>query len=319
MSFATFKPGELYASRSQVRSEYREFRKGILVREGHVGIIVAYQGLARRVHYRNRLEFGPLRLVYVGEGHAAKGDQKLTRSNVALVEAAKSGTPVNVFFDCGDIQLPAGADKTFEKHLVAGGEWRVASAEYRWSRTEHRRVWRFVLVPGEEETRRTVEAIFGGEALQSFEALLSRFAKVRRELYEGYDHVLRARDSIAGQVGEYFAVQGFNRRFPSHPLVRVRSNYPDLDAVQTKTGRRFAVKTVTGIPQKTSNIWSPLAELRDRLDDFLIVHLDPFELVPKSLYRLPAARAPDFWSKDKYQGSGKLSIDARFVNVAEEL
>jgi hypothetical protein len=317
MSFATFKPGELYAARTQVRSKYHEFRKGILFREGHVAIIVAYRGLARRIHYEDRLAFDPLHLVYVGEGR--EGDQKLTRGNAALVEAARSGSPVTVFFDCGDIQLPSGSEKKFEKHFVSGGAWHVGSARYGWSRAENRRVWRFVLEPADEETRLTVEAIFAGEALQSFETLLGRFAKVRRQLYEGYEHVLRARDSIAGQVGEYFAVQGFNRRFPELPLVRVRSNFPDLDAVQTKTGRRFAVKTVTGIPQNTSNIWSPLDELRDRIDDFLVVHLDPFDLVPKSLYRLPAARAPDFWSKDNYQGSGKLKIDVRFQRIAREL
>jgi hypothetical protein len=79
------------------------------------------------------------------------------------------------------------------------------------------------------------------------------------------------------------------------------------------------VKTVTGIPQNTSNIWSPLPELRDVVDEFLIVHLDAFELVPRATFRLPVAMAAAFWLVDKHQRCGKLKIDERFQSVAAPL
>jgi hypothetical protein len=316
MATTHFRAGELYASRSQVRALYREFWKGILVRDGRVGIIQAYKGLARRVHYSDALEPLSMTLTYVGEG--LKGDQSLTRGNAALVEAARTGDPVDVFFDCGDIQLPCGEDRKFEKHFLAGGSWRVVGTEFRHVAAEGRKVWQFTLVPVDEETRRTLQSIFLASGT-GFERVLKRFAKVRSELYKDFDHILRARDSIAGHVGEYFAIKLFNGHFPAKPLVRVRSNFKDLDAIQTGSGHRFAVKTVTVNPQKTSNIWTPLDELPRNIDGFLIVDLDPFELEPKALFRLPVSKAKRFWSIDKHQGSGKLTVDDRFRDVAEQI
>ena len=43
MAGPTFKAGELYASRSQVRAHFREFWKGILVRDGRVAIIQTHK------------------------------------------------------------------------------------------------------------------------------------------------------------------------------------------------------------------------------------------------------------------------------------
>jgi hypothetical protein len=311
-----FKAGELYASRSQVRAHFREFWKGILVRDGRVAIIQAYRGLARRVHYTDHLEPVSMTMKYVGEG--LKGDQALTRGNQALVDAARTGDPVDVFFDCGDIQLPYGESRKFEKHFIAGGSWRVVDAQFRHVPSEGRKVWRFTLVPMDEETRRTLQSIFL-DAGTGFERVLKRFAKVRSELYHDFDHILRARDSIAGHVGEYFAVRGFNARYPERPLVRVRSNFRDLDAIQTGSGSRFAVKTVTTVPQKTSNIWTPLAELPSCIDGFLVVDLDPFELEPRALFRMSVSKAKRFWSIDAYQGAGKLTIDERFRDAAEQI
>lgn len=158
MATTHFRAGELYASRSQVRAHYREFWKGILVRDGRVAIIQAYKGLARRVHYSDALEPLSMTLTYVGEG--LKGDQALTRGNAALVEAARTGDPVDVFFDCGDIQLPCGEEQKFEKHFLAGGSWQVVGSEFRQVAAEGRKVWRFTLVPVDEETRRTLQSIF---------------------------------------------------------------------------------------------------------------------------------------------------------------
>lgn len=108
MAIPRFRPGELYASKRQVREHYREFWKGILVRGKRVAIIHAYKGLARRVHYADQLDPVTMTLTYIGEGKT--GDQQLTRGNRALVEAAATGEPVDVFFDCGDIQLAVRAN-----------------------------------------------------------------------------------------------------------------------------------------------------------------------------------------------------------------
>lgn len=312
-----FKPGELYPSRSCVRGYFREFWKGILLRDKRVAIIQAYQGLARRVHYSDVLDPVSMTLTYLGEG--LQGDQSLSPRNRALVEAAKSGEPVDVFFDCGDLQLPYGDAKKPEKHLLSGGAWRVLTAEFVYLQSAGRKVWRFKLNPEDEVTRLTLQTIFLDTASPGFEMAIKRFAKVRRELYDDFSHILRARDSIAGHVGEYFAVRRFNSKFPKRPLLRVRSNFPDLDAVQTGSGLRFAVKTVTSERQKTSNIWTPLADLHLTIDGFLVLDLDPFELAPRALYRLPVHEASSFWSPDAYQHSGKLAIDERFRKAAEQI
>ena len=75
----------LYGSSSQVRDAFKEFRKGTPIRDGRVGIIHAYKGLARRVHYSDALDTASMTLSYIGKGRT--DDQKLTRGNHALVEA----------------------------------------------------------------------------------------------------------------------------------------------------------------------------------------------------------------------------------------
>jgi hypothetical protein len=313
----TFNAGHLYGSKSQVREAFREFWKGILIRDGRVGIIHAYEGLARRVHYSDALDTKTMTLTYIGEGR--KGDQTLTRGNQALVDAQKTGAPVEVFFDCGDIQLPIGGkSKKPEKHLLAGGAWRVMDVAYRHVAAEGRSVYLFTLVPAHADIHTTLSTLFLG-ASTNFEEVLSRFATVRTELYEGYRHILHARDSIAGHVGEYFAMKGFNAHYPARPLVRVRSNFADLDAIQTSSGHRYAVKTVTSAIQKTSNIWTPLKDLPRVIDGFLVVDLDPWKLEPNGLFFLPVRKAARFWSRDTYQGSGKLKIDQEFRDAAERI
>lgn len=316
MAGPSFKAGELYASRSQVRAHFREFWKGILVRDGRVAIIHAHKNFARRVHYSDHLDPVSMTLSYIGEGR--RGDQALSRGNRALVEAAASGQPIDVFFDCGDIQLPVGKPKKLEKHFLAGGEWRVVTATHKWHAQEGRNVWMFALVPRDENSRKTLQAIFL-DAATGFEHLLKKFALLRKTLYTEFDHILKARDSIAGHIGEYFAVKGFNSRYRERPLVRVRSNFPDLDAIQTGSGSRFAVKTVTSLRQHTSNIWTPLADLPMTIDAFLVLDLDRDKLEPRALFRLPVSKAKRFWSIDNYQHSGKLLIDDRFRDVAEQI
>lgn len=316
MAKAMFRAGELYPSRSVVRAHYREYRKGILVRDGDVAVIQAYRGLARRVHYPDSLNPETLELRYVGEG--LRGDQSLARGNGALYDAANSGRLVGVFLDCGDIHLPAGREKGFEKHLLSAGPWKITKAKYGPHPTEGRMVWMFTMEPADDETRAILQSVFQ-DGVAAFEDVLRRFATVRTELYSSFAHILRARDSIAGHVGEYFAVKRFNKRFPERPLVRVRSNFKDLDAIQTGSGARYAVKTVTKATQTTSNIWTPLADLPRSIDAFLVLDLDPFALEPRGLFRLPVSKAPRFWRTDRYQGAGKLSFDEEFRRVAEAL
>lgn len=310
-----FRPGELYAAKSCVRALFREYWKGILLRDGRVGIIQAYRGLARRVHYSDCLDLTSMTLTYIGEGR--KGDQPLSSRNKALVDAANTGQLVDVFFDCGDIRLPAGGQHEFEKHFLAGGRWRVIRAEF--IPADDRKVWSFKLEPENGETRAILQTIFLDANSDGFEGAVRRFAKARMVLYTTYRHIMRARDSIAGHIGEYFAVRGFNSHFPDRPLVRVRSNFPDLDAIQTGSGVRFAVKTVTSVIQKTSNIWTPLKELHRSIDWFLIMDLDPLELFPRALFKMPIHSAPRFWSPDSYQKTGKLLIDRRFRDEAEPI
>ena len=189
---------------------------------------------------------------------------------------------------------------------MSAGPWKVTDAVYTHRPEEARRVWVFKLEPADEKTRAILQSVFQ-DGVAAFEDVLRRFATVRTELYSNFAHILRARDSIAGHVGEYFAVKRFNKRFPERPLVRVRSNFKDLDAIQTGSGARYAVKTVTKATQTTSNIWTPLADLPRSIDAFLVLDLDPFALEPRGLFRLPVSKATRFWRTDRYQGAGKLS------------
>lgn len=68
MATSRYRAGDLYASKAQVRSHYREFWKGILMRDGRVAIIHAYRGLARRTHYWDALDPVSMTLMYIGEG-----------------------------------------------------------------------------------------------------------------------------------------------------------------------------------------------------------------------------------------------------------
>jgi hypothetical protein len=61
-------------------------------------------------------------------------------------------------------------------------------------------------------------------------------------------------------------------------------------------------------------------DLSAAVDGFLVLDLDPFKLSPRGLFRLPVRRVREFWSPDAYQrGAGKLNIDDRFRDAAEQL
>jgi hypothetical protein len=43
-----------------------------------------------------------------------------------------------------------------------------------------------------------------------FERSLNRFARARHVIYDDFPEILRARDNIAGEIGEYFAIKALN-------------------------------------------------------------------------------------------------------------
>lgn len=62
---------------------------------------------------------------------------------------------------------------------------------------------------------------------------------------------------------------------------------------------------------------TPLEELPRVIDGFLVLELDPWKLKPRALFKLPVSKAKRVWSTDRYQGSGKLTFDERFKDLAE--
>jgi len=317
MPIQSFKAGSWYPSKSKVRAHFGQYWKGILVRGDELGIVFAYRG-ARRKHYLDRLDLDTMTLSYIGEGKAERGDQVLNSRNAALADAVESKRSVGVFFDVGDVRLPASNGGRPEKHYLAGGKWFVTSARFRALREEKRKVWVFTLEPEAEETVAHLGTMFGARGGLRFERQLRAFAGERSDLHRLFGSIIRSRDSIAGEIGEYYAVQAFNRANPELPLVRLRANYKDLDAVQIKTGRRFAIKTIGKVPGNTSSIWSKT--VRGAIDEFLIVHLDQESLAPRAVYQMSAGRvARHFLVQDSYQGSQKLRVDASFLKAATKL
>ena len=214
-----------------------------------------------------------MRIRYFGEGKI--GDHVLNARNLALKDAAVSGRPVDVFLDCGDIFSPT-------KCLLSAGRWRIDRAVYMRHPSERRRVYSFSLSPIDSEIAKVLRLMFGSRGCdEGFERALKRFAPARAALYREYPQVLRARDSIAGEVGEYFAIRFYNGANPVLPLIRLRSSFKDLDAVQIKTGKRFAIKTIGRFPGMTSNIWSKAIDRA--IDFFLVTYLDGLSLSPKFL------------------------------------
>src|SRR5262245_52360128 len=133
-----FKLGHWYAAKQDIRGSFREYRKGILRRDEKIAIIFAYRG-ARRVHYGDKLNYLKGEILYVGEGK--RGNQRLTASNKALVNAMSSKTTVNVFLNCGDVFKP--------KKILFAGEWNVVRCRYASLREDRsRRVYQFTLRPG---------------------------------------------------------------------------------------------------------------------------------------------------------------------------
>ena len=291
--------GRWYESKAMVRAEYGEYWKGILLgRRGRIAVVFSYLG-ARRKHYGDRFDHVKQEITYIGEGK--RGDQQLNPRNEALVEAAKSGKEVDVFLDCGDLLKP--------KRLLCAGKWSVSSAAYQ--RRDSRRVFVFKLCPAKREVGEFLRFTFGAVGSDpGFERDLRSFSRARERFYSRNLGILRARDNILGEIGEYFAVKHFNRKHRL-PAIRLAATFKDIDAIQIKSGKRLAIKTVGAFPGTTSSIWSKTPA--DEIDAFLICHLDREHLTPRFICQISASKAVDLLRRDQYQGSRKLRVDAELL------
>lgn len=286
-----------------MRSEFGEYWKGILLKGNRTAIIFNYTG-ARRVHYGDSFDPTTGTIQYVGEGKT--GDQLLNPRNKRLSDLKGKGPAVDVFLDCGDIFSP--------KHLLYAGKWQVDQVDYR--EVENRKVYLFTLTSHSEEVVEFLRFTFFDTEHKQFEKAVSEFARVRSAMYQDFPEVLRVRDNVVGEIGEYFAVKALNSK-EANKVIRLSSGLKHIDAVQIKNGRTYAIKTVGRVPQTTSNIWSTKPD--EAVDDFVIVLIDHDTLQPSCVMRMSTKKAIRYFKEDKYQGSKKLAVTIDFVNEADIL
>jgi hypothetical protein len=301
-----FKLGKWYESKEQVRAHFGEYWKGILLNEKDVGIIFNFEG-ARRKHYGDSLDYVKNQMTYIGEGK--KGNQSKNARNQALLNAEITKKPIKVFLDCGDLFKP--------KKILYAGLWLINSHCY--SSQSGRKVFKFYLSPETQKTADLLAHTFSALGHHTdFERDLKRFALERRKLYTDHSSIVRARDNISGEIGEYFAIKAFNKANPENPLIRLTSGIKDIDAIQIGRGKRVAIKTVSKIPSATSNIWSK--EVASSVDAFIIVYMDQDRLRPHATYYIPVTTAVKFLKKDNYQGKcWKLQITEELLRKAKTL
>lgn len=302
-----YKTGQWYESKRQIRAKYGEYRKGILFNKktDDLSIILNYRG-AKRAHYEDHVDVDKTVIYYIGEGK--QGDQVLNLRNRELVNRVADKKPLKVFFDCGDIFLP--------KHLLFMGEWLVES--YKYIKINKYKKYFFKLVPFDKKIQMILEFQFGTMGRdKDFEKDLKYFAEKREHIYKRYPHILRARDSIAGQIGEYFAISTFNQK-NKFPLIRLHESQRDIDAVQIKTGYRYAIKTIGQYPSVTSNIWSK--NVTETVDYFIVVYLDKFTLFPKFIVQFSSKLASEIaLKKDNYQNTNKIHVKKELLQKAKFL
>jgi hypothetical protein len=317
------KVGSWYESQNHVRCLFGEFRKGILRKDGTLAIIHELKDCARRRHYDDELDFSSMTLSYVGQGRGPK--QQHNPGNKALKLAAASKGHVHVFLDCGDVFSP--------KKLLYAGKWKVVKCRrarfggVSWPR------YLFTLKPSQSEISHALSRMFVLIQDHEFETALTTFAKARAALYKRFPGVLRTRDSIAGEVGEYFAIAKYNLSIPTvhgprRRLIRLRASHRSADAVELGSGKLYAIKTVTTsdpkrLNKKTSNIWGKTlgddgAGLQKHIHGFLVAILDNDSLNPHEIWKVSTSRAisSKLFTRDKHQGSIKLSVDSRLKKVA---
>ncbi len=299
----SLKLGSWYPSKEQIRKHFGEYWKGILVGKKQIAIISSYRW-GRRAHYRDGLDLDKMVLFYIGEGRS--GDQKMNSRNLALKSAIEANVAIDVFFDCGDIFKP--------KSILYVGKWDVIACNE--VTQDGRSVFQFELRPGRKEVEELLRFTFSKVgADEKFEKELAAFSKARAEIYANNPHILRSRDSISGEIGEYFSVSRFNEVYEL-PLVRLKNSYRDIDAVQVKSGKRYAIKTISKFPGATSNIWSK--DIEKAVDYFLIVLLDPLTLSPKFICSVSAKKVvATALKRDNYQNTHKIHVSKELLRKGE--
>jgi len=298
-----YKLGKWYESKNQVRADFGEYWKGILLSGKRTAVIFNYSG-ARRVHYGDTFNPGSGVVQYIGEGKS--GDQVPNARNQRLLDLKDSGGPLELFLDCGDLFKP--------KKILYAGKWHVSGAVYRAS--GDRNIYVFDLVPSTMKIIEFLKFTFFDTQHRKFESELKSFAQARSKLYGDYPEVMRVRDNVIGEIGEYFAVKALNDK-EKNPVIRLSSGIKNIDAVQIKNGRTYAIKTIGKIPQTSSNIWATKPE--EAADDYVVVLMDHDKLMPVCVMRMRAQMAAKYMRDDRYQGSKKLAVTAEFARNAQVL
>ena len=289
--------GKWYEAKSKVRAAYGEYWKGILLKDNRVAVIYNFAG-ARRIHYGDSFEPSNGTIRYVGEGKS--GNQTPNSRNKRLHAMSGTDALLDLFLDCGDLFSP--------KKLLYAGKWTVAKSEL--VQIEGRTVYLFTLKAHSATVVEFLTFTFFDAQHTEFERILETFSQARHALYRDFPGVLRARDNIAGEIGEYFAIKALNKS-EKRSVIRLSSGLKDIDAIQTGIGTTYAIKTVGKIPQTTSNIWAK--DPASAVDYFVIVLLNHESLRPDFVVKISSRSAIHFLKKDNYQGAWKLQINERFL------
>lgn len=299
----SYELGKWYEAKRQVRAGYGEYWKGILLKKNSVAVIFNFRG-ARRVQYGDSFdpETGTVR--YVGEGKA--GDQILNSRNRRLRDLCGSAALLDLFLDCGDLFSP--------KKLLYAGKWNVVRSEFK--RVDGRKVYLFTLKAHAVSVIDFLKFTFVDTRNSKFERGLKRFSKARHVIYDDFPDVLRARDNIAGEIGEYFAIKALNES-EKNTVIRLSSGLKDIDAIQTGNGTTYAIKTIGKIPQTTSNIWAKDPAVA--VNYFVVVLMSHEYLTPVCVLKISARKAAKFLKRDNYQGAWKLQINELLVRRAKVL
>lgn len=284
----SYQLGKWYEAKRQVRAAYGEYRKGILCKKNSVAVIFNFAG-ARRVHYGDSFDPGTGTIRYVGEGKT--GHQVLNPRNRRLHQLCGSTGLLDVFLDCGDLFLP--------KKLLYAGKWAVMNSEYK--ALNGRKVYLFTLKAHTAKVIEFLKFTFFDTQHAKFERSLKKFSKARHGFYQDFPDVLRTRDNIAGEIGEYFAIKALNQA-EKNSVIRLSSGLKDIDAIQTRSGTTYAIKTIGKIPQTTSNIWAK--KPAESVDYFVIVLLSHEYLAPTCVLKISSRKAVQFLKMDRYQGPG---------------
>jgi hypothetical protein len=298
-----FQLGKWYEAKRQVRAGYGEYWKGILLKKSKVAVIFNFTG-ARRIHYGDFFDPATGTIRYVGEGKS--GDQTLNPRNKRLHELCGSDSALDVFLDCGDLFSP--------KRLLYAGKWKVVKSDFK--SLGGRMIYVFTLKAKAGSVIEFLKFTFFDTEYTKFERSLTSFSRARHAIYQDFPEVLRVRDNITGEIGEYFAIKALNRS-EKNSVIRLASGLKDIDAIQTKNGKTYAIKTIGKIPQTTSNIWAKVPA--EAVDYFVVVLMGHEDLKPICVVKIGSRAASKFLKRDTYQGAWKLQVNEALLVRAKLL